>query len=144
MEKLTNNLKIADNVHFLGRVNNPYKFLAVSYLSILASESESFGNVIVESIICKCPVIAADCKYGPREILNVEVQMENLEWLNNAYELGKYGILYAVGDLNALRDALTKMLEDSKLRNQYIQNGYKRIQEYDIEKIGQTYLDLLN
>ncbi len=34
-----------------------------------SSQVESFGNVIVESLAARTPVVAADCDFGPREIL---------------------------------------------------------------------------
>ena len=35
-----------------------------------ASQVESFGNVIVESLAARTPVVAGDCDFGPREILH--------------------------------------------------------------------------
>jgi glycosyltransferase involved in cell wall biosynthesis len=34
-----------------------------------SSQVESFGNVIVESLAARTPVVAGDCDFGPREIL---------------------------------------------------------------------------
>jgi glycosyltransferase involved in cell wall biosynthesis len=34
-----------------------------------SSQVESFGNVVVESLAARTPVLAGDCDFGPREIL---------------------------------------------------------------------------
>lgn len=36
---------------------------------VVSSQVESFGNVIVESLAARTPVVAGDCDFGPREIL---------------------------------------------------------------------------
>ena len=59
---------IAD-VIFLGHQMNPFKFISKSNLFIFPSIWEGFPNALVEAMACGVPVIAADCKTGPRDIL---------------------------------------------------------------------------
>lgn len=52
-----------------GFQQNPYPWMAKAELMLLCSDFEGFGLVIVESLICKTPVVSTDCPHGPNEIL---------------------------------------------------------------------------
>jgi len=57
------------DIFFLGEHPNPFPFLKRSTLFVLPSLYEGFPNVLIEAMFSGLPVIAADCNYGPREIL---------------------------------------------------------------------------
>lgn len=69
LKRLAENLRIIDRVHFVGFQGNPFKFMKNSFMYVLTSLYEGFPNTLVEAMICGLPVISADCKSGPREIL---------------------------------------------------------------------------
>ena len=58
------------DVYFLGRQENPYRFISRSYLFILSSFFEGFPLVLGESLACSTPVISVDCQTGPAEVLS--------------------------------------------------------------------------
>lgn len=60
---------LADNVVFVGFQPNPYSYEAKCDLYVLSSINEGFPNTLVEAMACGLPVVATDCKTGPREIL---------------------------------------------------------------------------
>ena len=62
-------LGVADRVDVVGFDANPYRYMARSAVFALSSLWEGFGIVLAESMACGCPVVAVDCPYGPREIL---------------------------------------------------------------------------
>jgi len=72
--KLAAELGIQDHVDFPGFATNPYSFLNRASLFVLASRYEGFGNVLVESLACGCPVVSTDCPSGPAEILDNLIQ----------------------------------------------------------------------
>ena len=80
--ELTKKLEIAEKVLFLGFKTNPYKYIVNSDLLILSSNTEGFGNVLVEALALGVNVVSTDCPCGPKEIL----------------ENGKYGFLSPVND----------------------------------------------
>lgn len=69
LQRLAENLRIIDRVHFIGFQGNPFKFMKNSSLYVLTSLYEGFPNTLVEAMICGLPVISVNCRSGPREIL---------------------------------------------------------------------------
>lgn len=83
-------LGLLDVIDFLGFRTNPLPWFRRSHAFVLSARSEGFGNVLVEAMGCGTPVIASDCDYGPREIL----------------QRGRYGVLVPPGSPAALADAM--------------------------------------
>lgn len=63
LEKLIKELGLIDSVIMPGFVSNPYPWYKHATMFVLSSDSEGFGNVIVEALACGIPVISTDC--GP-------------------------------------------------------------------------------
>lgn len=74
IENLIHEYDLEKFVMLLGFSKNPFKYIAKSNAYVLSSISEGFPNALVEAMICGIPVIANDCKSGPREII-----MENFD-----------------------------------------------------------------
>ncbi|HJO35851.1 MAG TPA: glycosyltransferase, partial [Gammaproteobacteria bacterium] len=72
----------------------PYPYLAHASLFALSSRWEGFGNVLVEALALGTPVVATDCRSGPREILAD----------------GALGPLVPPGDAEALAAAMAQVL----------------------------------
>jgi glycosyltransferase involved in cell wall biosynthesis len=73
---LVRTLNISKKVKFLGWQDNPYPYVKNAKLNVFLTEFESFGNVIIESLILKTPIIASKVKCGPISIL--KGNLENL------------------------------------------------------------------
>ncbi|MEI7530037.1 MAG: glycosyltransferase, partial [Elusimicrobiota bacterium] len=59
----------AEDVFFAGFQANPFKFLARARLFTFTSLWEGLPNAVIEALACGLPVISADCRSGPRELL---------------------------------------------------------------------------
>jgi len=70
LAKLVSDLKLSDDVILADFDENPMKYISKSAIYVLSSVFEGFPNALVEAMACRVPVIAADCKSGPREILS--------------------------------------------------------------------------
>jgi len=134
-------LGIQDRIHFMGRVSNPYKYVARSDIFVSASKSEGFPNVLVESMICGTPVVSSDCVSGPREILAPSTDIDFQ--LKEDIELGEYGILFPVADVESLAKAISTLLNDRSIKDQYIYKAKKRAGCFSVEKIIDQYKKVL-
>lgn len=73
IKALVAELNISDRVIFKGFVDNPYPYIRHARLLIVSSDSEGFGNVLVEALICHTPVVSTKCPGGPVSILTGEL-----------------------------------------------------------------------
>lgn len=97
-------------VSFVGNVTDPFKLYSNADLYVSCSESEGYPNALVEALCSGCAAIHADCVSGPEEILEKDAIMYEYDFYN-----AKYGLLYPVGDVNALSQALKFTNENRSL-----------------------------
>ncbi|ELR96303.1 glycosyltransferase [Gloeocapsa sp. PCC 73106] len=119
-------LGLSESVRLLGFQANPYQYMAKADVFVLSSIYEGFGNVIVEAMACGTPVVATDCPYGPREIINSGVN----------------GLLVKPGDSEALAEGIIQVLQDPQLQVQFARQGKIRAQDFDSVKIAKMYGEL--
>lgn len=74
LEALATELGIDQDVCLPGFELNPYKYMSKAAVFVLSSAWEGFGNVLVEALAAGAPVVATDCRDGPREILTATGQ----------------------------------------------------------------------
>ncbi len=77
-KEMAKKLGIRDKVAFMGLKKNPFPYVAASDIYVCSSNREGFPNAVLEAMALKKPVISADCKTGPREILLSEDEYEDL------------------------------------------------------------------
>ena len=126
LESLAAGLNITDDIVFWGFQENLYKFIKKSDIFVHTSLFEGFGNIILEAMACGVPVIATDCPFGPREIINN----------------GENGILVPVSDEGALAKALKMVLENKEARKRFVKNAHKRLSEFTPERMVSRYEDV--
>jgi len=139
LESYVHDLALDQAIHFLGFQQNPFAFIAKSDLLVLSSEWEGLPNILIEAMACGTAVISADCISGPREIINPDSDL-SLQ-LTDQIEYGKYGVLYPVGDVGLLAEALQVLLKDKERLELYVRQGLERIKDFDEQKIAKAYLD---
>lgn len=144
-------LQIEKNVLLCGMKKNPYPYIKNARIFVLSSISEGFPNVLVEAMCCGIPVVACDCNYGPREILDDIGQ--NLSKMAVDVEMVKYGILVPdFTDRNnidiekkkeVLADTINLLLENDELRQKYAQKAVERAEFYTIERCIKKYNEVI-
>ncbi|AEV29387.1 glycosyltransferase [Sphaerochaeta pleomorpha str. Grapes] len=92
LKELASLLHIENSVCFCGYRENPYAIMALCSVYVLPSLFEGFPNALVEAMCLGLPVIAADCKSGPREILAPELDIYGTP-MEKAYA-AQYGYLF--------------------------------------------------
>lgn len=124
LELLAAKLGVAVDVSLPGFVENPYAYMYNASAFVLSSQWEALPTVLIEAMACGCPVIATDCPFGPREILEGE----------------KYGYLVPTADPQALSIAMLNVLDDPLNREKLIQ----RTQDFSVERSVFKYLQALD
>ena len=116
LKHMADRLGIGEDVLFLGKQENPFKFMRKAALFVLPSLFEGLPNVLIEALFCGCPVIAADCQGGGvREIL----------------QGGDCGLLVPPEDEKALSAAILRLLTDKALRLKFSGLGMQRARDFD-------------
>jgi glycosyltransferase involved in cell wall biosynthesis len=126
--KLCLGLKISDRVFFPGFQKNPFKYIGKADIFVLSSLFEGFSNVIIEAMACGIPVISTNCPSGPDEIITDGVN----------------GLLVPVGNVEAMKNAIMRLLKDKTLRKNLSEAGRKRAEDFRVKKIVKEYENLFS
>lgn len=89
-------LGLEEQVQMMGRTPEPELVMARSVCTVSSSEWEAMPLSIVESAAVGTPVVAYDCLYGPRALIDD----------------GRTGYIVPKGDRQALADRIVELLED--------------------------------
>ena len=143
LERLAGASEASRRIHFLGRLSNPLPAVAGCAVYVSASETEGFGMAIVEALAAGVPVVASDCAYGPREILAPATDPESLLEGHAGIEIAPYGILFPVGSVEALTNALRRILGDPVLQADLAKKGPLRAADFSVERSTAAYERLL-
>jgi len=120
LEQQAEDLGVADRVHLVGHVPNPYPWMSHADVFVLSSQFEGLPNVVLEAIACGTRVAAFDSPGGTREIL------EHLD----------EEILVPYGDVEALAEGMEKLIARGKSSPPPLPD------EYRLSEVVQAYTDL--
>jgi len=122
LRRLAVNLNIDARVILPGFDPNPFQYMRAAKVFVLSSAWEGLPNALIQAIACNCPVVATDCKHGPREIL--------LD--------GEWGNLVQVGDIDSMAKSIKLCLKQD--RQIYPSN---LLDQYNPTVIAKAYSKLL-
>lgn len=113
-------LGVDDAVVMPGFVANPYPYFARAEAFVLSSHfGEALGLVLLEAMACGVPVIASRCHWGPEEVLGD----------------GDYGVLYDVGDIEQLADAIAAVLHDPATHHRTVLKALAHAEEFADDRL---------
>ncbi|HEY3374717.1 MAG TPA: glycosyltransferase family 4 protein [Candidatus Aquicultor sp.] len=110
--KQANELGIADNVSFLGFVDEPGRYMAGLDIFVLPSVNEPFGIVVLEAMALGLPVVATNAGGVPDII-----------------DDGINGLLAASNDAASLAGAVLRLIGDADFRNAFAERGPVLVRE---------------
>ncbi|GGD26827.1 glycosyltransferase [Hyunsoonleella pacifica] len=118
---------VKDKVHLLGFKNNPYKYIKRARFFVLSSSHEGMPMVMLEALACGTPVVAFNCKTGPREII---IEGEN-------------GLLVEDQNIDELSNSMSLFVSDEALYDKCKSQALSTIEKFSLERIGEQWLELM-
>lgn len=116
LEKIVEDVKLKERVHFLGPKSNPYKYMSHSNMLVLSSKNEGLPGVLIESLLIGTPIISTNSSIGIWEILGCE----------NEFDKGLNTVFIANNGL------ITSNLEDEDLNIQNMKTAIEYLHCHDL------------
>lgn len=111
-------------------LNRPTKQIGEEYVKsdmlVMSSNYEGFPMVMIEAMACGLPVVSFDYKCGPKDII----------------QTGINGLLVPNGDIQALADAMMKVMEDEAYRKMLSLNARKVVDTYSEQAVMSQWIRL--
>ncbi len=127
LERAAAALGIADRVTFTGMLEAPWEMMATAEIFVLCSRNEGFATVLLEAMASGCAVIASDCRFGPAEVL-----------------ADGSGVLYPVGDVEALAQHLGCLIADQAQRSTLAEAGRRRIEHFAADRVWDLWMAVID
>jgi GalNAc-alpha-(1->4)-GalNAc-alpha-(1->3)-diNAcBac-PP-undecaprenol alpha-1,4-N-acetyl-D-galactosaminyltransferase len=127
LERLAVDRGIGSRVEFTGWSDAPWEIMADSSIFVLCSQNEGFATVILEAAASGCALIASDCRFGAREVLG-----DN-----------ESGLLYPVGDIDALSGLLGELIADPERRLALARAAHERARDFGPAAVTGEWLKMI-
>lgn len=127
IERLIHTSGLTGKVVLHGNVANVIEEIHDAGMFVLASRFEGMPNALIEAMACGIPCIAADCDFGPRELIKNE----------------ESGLLFPVDDIDALVKAMTTIADHEAFAERLSGNAQQIRKTHSKEKIIGMYKDAI-
>lgn len=152
LEFLQKHFNLQDKIIFLGRKNNPYKYLQKAKVIALTSYYEGTPNVIVEAIACETPVVSSNCTDGIAELMsdNKSAKSNELIFTESGIITPTFfkGTLDIPNDINFIleeelfAEALQKVILSTDFEESLFTHKKKLLQKFDLQHVCLEYISL--
>ncbi len=116
-----------DNMHLMGFTDQLPQKLSEGSIFALSSRFEGFGLVLIEAMGCGLPVVSFDCKHGPADIIEHDVD----------------GLLVTNHDIDGLAAAIESLIVDPERRRKMGEAALRKSQQYSAEAVSARWEELL-
>ncbi|WP_424940519.1 glycosyltransferase family 4 protein [Aliiroseovarius sp. S253] len=100
LERLRSELELDGVVSMPGTTQKHGAWLGEGDIVVVTSRYEGFCNVVAEATLSGVPIVSFDCEFGPREMIQHEVN----------------GLLVQTGNVEELTESLRRLIENAELR----------------------------
>ena len=139
---LAQRLGLEKAIQFVGFLVEPFPVLREHDTFVLTSYSEGFPNALIEAMNQGLPVVAADCRSGPREILSGEYTPDPVQGIMRE----KYGVLVENspnGFEERFAQAVVRLWNDREAMLYYEGIGPQRAKEFSLKRYREKLKRLL-
>lgn len=126
LQRLVRDLGMAERIRFMGFTDDSLRVFASATATVLSSRYEGLPLVLTEAMGVGTPFVAYDINYGPAEIIRHEVD----------------GLLVPAGDLEAMADALVRVLGDPTFAARLGERAREVTERFAPERWSSEWLDL--
>ena len=153
IKEMANKSEYNKDIVFIGIKENPFNIMKECDVFVLPSLSEGMPNVLIEAMICGMPVIATDCKTGPREILynnpDFNVTTEEIEFADYGIMVRNFDkkIDYNYSNISesnlVLADAMYQVLSSEKIKERYRKLSVERADYYNLNNYAKKLINMI-
>lgn len=126
LQKMIDDRGLQDVVSVNAPTKNIGKEYSESSMLVMSSHYEGFPMVMVEAMACGLPAVSFDFKCGPKDIIKD----------------GENGVIVPDGDIDALAEAMMKLMGDDELRKRMGEEAKKVVETYSEEKVMSKWMKL--
>lgn len=119
-------LGVGERVRFPGLTTKPYALFSRSSLFVLSSRHEGFPMVLLEAMASGLPVIATDCRFGPRTIVRDGID----------------GILVPPDDRESLGAAMARLMADPEERSRLAERAPSVLERFSLSSVAERWDEL--
>jgi glycosyltransferase involved in cell wall biosynthesis len=124
LQKFAHDIGVADRVRFLGWRSDRGDLFATADICVVPSRFEPFGTVVVEAWANRIPLVATMAA-GPSATVRHEVD----------------GMLVPIDDIDAIAQAVRRLLKDGHLRERLVANAYVHyLSDFTQSAVADSYL----
>lgn len=126
LERMIQEKGLGDSAHINRPTNDIWNEYARSSMLVMSSHFEGLPMVLIEAMTCGLPAVTFDFKCGPKDII----------------EDGKNGLLVPEGNVQALAEAMKKLMSDESLRRKMGTEALKIKEKYAEEAVMSRWIQL--
>lgn len=127
-EEMVNDLEINEYVEMPGYTNNSMSAIQDASVFVLSSLYEGMPNTLIEALAIGVPCVATNCTPGGPEFLTLH---------------GTTGLLVPVDDVEAMSEAICRIIESPQLASKLSCTGKKIVELLEPKKISKMWIDYL-
>jgi glycosyltransferase involved in cell wall biosynthesis len=128
LQNLINEKGLNNSVKLAGKSKDILSSINDACLFVLSSHNEGMPNALMEAMSIGLPCISTDCDFGPRDIIENNIN----------------GILVPVNNSTILANQIISLLDQNELRKKLSENAKKVNIKFSINKIGVQWIDYLH
>lgn len=128
LKKMASDLKIENQVEFLGYRNDIKELMSEAEIYVLPSRHEGLPMVLIEAMSQGMACIAYDCVSGPSDIINDGIN----------------GILVENQNKEAMTTRLNELIVNEDLRQSLRNNSLKSLDKFTMDNVGNKWMRLFN